>query len=72
MARKPIPIATKIKTAEEKVAKTKEKYDKAVEELEALKTQAFEEEKTEFFEAVKASGKSMEEIMNLISADEEE
>lgn len=70
MARRTISIDEKIAKAEENVAKLKEKYDGAVKELSDLIQKKQELQKEELLNAVVASSRSYEEIMEFLKKSE--
>ena len=63
MARRTIPLDEKIEKAQAEVTVAKEKYDKAVENLEKLLTKRKERNNKELLDAFTASDKSLEEVL---------
>lgn len=74
MARKRQTIDDRIKKAEEVVIKTKEKYDAALEELNALVKKKKEMESKELMRAFEKSKRSFEEVLEFLGGmtDEDE
>lgn len=68
MARRTISIDEKIERQQEVVNKAKEKYEAAVAGLNALQEKKEEEERGKLVDAILASDKSAEEIMNFLNS----
>lgn len=68
MARRTIPLEEKIKKAQAEVAVTKEKYDKAVDELEKLLTKRKERDSKELLDAFTASDKTLADVLEFLQA----
>lgn len=66
MARRIIYIDEKIEKAEEDVARAKERYDSALEELKQLLDKKDEQKKTELISVIDGCGMSYDEIINLL------
>ena len=69
MAKAGISLARKIEVAQEKVVKTKEKYEAAVTELKQLMDKRDALKKEELIAAIKRSDKTYEEILEFINSD---
>lgn len=70
MSRRTVSVDEKIERAEENVAKLKAKYDAAVKELSDLLQKKQELQKEELINAVMASKRSYEEIMDFLKESE--
>lgn len=68
MARRTIPLEEKIEKAQAEVAVTKEKYDKAVDELEKLLTKRKERDSKELLDAFTASDKTFADVLEFLQA----
>ena len=66
MARRVVTIEEKIDTAQNNVAETKAKYDKAVDELEKLLTKRKERDNKQLLEAFSESGKTLAEVIEFL------
>jgi hypothetical protein len=64
-----VPLEKKIENAQQKVVKTKEKYDIAVEELKKLMDKRDVLKKEELIVAIEKSNKSYDEIIKFINGD---
>ena len=69
MAKAGIPLDRKIEMAQEKVVKTKEKYEAAITELKQLMDKRDALKKEELIAAIKRSDKTYEEILEFINSD---
>ena len=69
MAKTGISLDRKIEVAQEKVVKTKEKYETAVTELKQLMDKRDALKKEELIAAIKRSDKTYEEILEFIHSD---
>jgi hypothetical protein len=69
MGRTAVPLEKKIENAQQKVVKTKEKYDIAVEELKKLMDKRDILKKEELIVAIEKSNKSYDEIIEFINGD---
>ncbi len=69
MGRTAVPLEKKIENAQQKVVKTKEKYDIAVEELKKLMDKRDVLKKEELIVAIEKSNKSYDEIIKFINGD---
>jgi len=69
MGRTAVPLEKKIENAQQKVVKTKEKYDVAVEELKKLMDKRDVLKKEELIVAIEKSNKSYDEIIKFINGD---
>jgi hypothetical protein len=69
MGRTAVPLEKKIENAQQKVVKTKEKYDVAVEELKKLMDKRDVLKKEELIVAIEKSNKSYDEIIEFINGD---
>jgi hypothetical protein len=69
MGRTAVPLEKKIENAQQKVVKTKEKYDIAVEELKKLMDKRDVLKKEELIVAIEKSNKSYDEIIEFINGD---
>ena len=69
MAKTGISLDWKIEVAQEKVVKTKEKYEAAVTELKQLMDKRDALKKEELIAAIKRSDKTYEEILEFIHCD---
>ncbi len=69
MAKTGISLDRKIEVAQEKVVKTKEKYEAAVTELKQLMDKRDAVKKEELIVAIKRSDKTYEEILEFINSD---
>ena len=69
MAKTGISLDRKIEVAQEKVVKTKEKYEAAVTELKQLMDKRDALKKEELIVAIKRSDKTYEEILEFINSD---
>ncbi len=69
MARRTILIEEKIEKANESVARSKEKYDSAVDEVEKLMAKRDAMKKEELIAAVVNSSKSYAEIIEFLKSD---
>jgi uncharacterized coiled-coil DUF342 family protein len=69
MARNSIPLEKKIENAQQKVVRTKEKYDAAIDELKKLMDKRDALKKEELIAAIGRSNKSYDEIMEFINSD---
>lgn len=68
MARRSIPIDEKIERAQENVARAKERYDSALEELKMLLTKKEEKKREELIAVIDDCGISYDEIIKMIKA----
>lgn len=68
MARRSIPIDEKIERAQENVARAKERYDSALEELKMLLTKKKEKKREELIAVIDDCGISYDEIIKMIKA----
>jgi len=68
MARRIISIDEKIEKAQEDVARAKERYDAALEELKRLLEKKDEQKKAELISIIDGCGMSYDEIINLLKA----
>lgn len=68
MARRTISIDEKIEKAQEDVARAKERYDSALEELKRLLEKKDEQKKAELISIIDGCGMSYDEIINLLKA----
>lgn len=68
MARRTLPLEEKIEKAKAEVAVRKEKYDKAVDELEKLLTKRKERDSKELLDAFTASDKTLADILEFLQA----
>ena len=68
MARRIISIDEKIEKAQEDVARAKERYDTALEELKRLLEKKDEQKKAELISIIDGCGMSYDEIINLLKA----
>lgn len=68
MARRTIPLEEKIEKAQAEVAVTKEKYDKAVDELEKLLTKRKERDSKELLDTFTASDKTLADVLEFLQA----
>lgn len=66
MARRIISIDEKIEKAQEDVARAKERYDTALEELKRLLEKKDEQKKAELISVIDDCGMSYDEIINLL------
>ena len=66
MARRIISIDEKIEKAQEDVARAKERYDAALEELKRLLEKKDEQKKAELISIIDGCGMSYDEIINLL------
>lgn len=66
MARRSITLDEKIEKAQADVAVAKEKYDKAVDELEKLLTKRKERDSKELLDAFAASDKSLADVLEFL------
>jgi hypothetical protein len=66
MARRIISIDEKIEKAQEDVARAKERYDAALEELKRLLEKKDEQKKAELISVIDDCGMSYDEIINLL------
>lgn len=69
MAKAGISLERKIEVAQEKVVKTKEKYEAAITELKQLMDKRDALKKEELIAAIKRSDKTYEEILGFINGD---
>jgi hypothetical protein len=69
MGRTAVPLEKKIENAQQKVVKTKEKYDIAVEELKKLMDKRDVLKKEKLIVAIEKSNKSYDEIIEFINGD---
>jgi hypothetical protein len=69
-ARKTITLDEKIEKAQDAVAKTKARYDAAVQELRALLEKKDAQRKQELLKTVENSPRSFDEIMAFLKAEE--
>ncbi len=69
MAKEGMSLDLKIEVAQEKVVKTKEKYETAVTELKQLMDKRDALKKEELIAAIKRSDKTYEEILEFIHSD---
>ena len=69
MAKAGISLERKIEVAQEKVVKTKEKYEAAITELKQLMDKRDALKKEELIAAIKRSDKTYEEILEFINSD---
>ena len=70
MARRIITLDEKIEKAQADVAATKEKYDKAVDELEKLLTKRKERDNKKLLEAFTESNKTLAEVIAFLQGKE--
>lgn len=68
MARRTLPLEEKIEKAKAEVAARKEKYDKAVDELEKLLTKRKERDSKELLDAFTASDKTLADVLEFLQA----
>lgn len=68
MARRTLPLEEKIEKAKAEVAVRKEKYDKAVDELEKLLTKRKERDSKELLDAFTASDKTLADVLEFLQA----
>lgn len=68
MARRTLPLEEKIEKAKAEVAVRKEKYDKAVDELEKLLTKRRERDSKELLDAFTASDKTLADVLEFLQA----
>ena len=68
MARRTISIEEKIEKAQEHVARTKERYDSALEELKLLLDKKDEQKKAELIAVIDECGMNYDEIIKLVRA----
>lgn len=66
MARRTLPLEEKIEKAKAEVAARKEKYDKAVDELEKLLTKRKERDSKELLDAFTASDKTLADVLEFL------
>lgn len=68
MARRTLSIDEKIEKAQEHVARTKERYDSALEELKLLLDKKDEQKKAELIAVIVECGMNYDEIIKLVRA----
>lgn len=68
MARRTISIDQKIEKAQETVARAKDRYDSALEELKLLMDKKDEQKKAELIAVIDECGMSYDEIIKLVKA----
>ena len=68
MARRTLSIDEKIEKAQEHVARTKERYDSALEELKLLLDKKNEQKKAELIAVIDECGMNYDEIIKLVRA----
>ncbi|HJJ29603.1 MAG TPA: hypothetical protein O0W87_01195 [Methanocorpusculum sp.] len=68
MARRTLSIDEKIEKAQEHVARTKERYDSALEELKLLLDKKDEQKKAELIAVIDECGMNYDEIIKLVRA----
>lgn len=66
MARRVVTLEEKIEKAQANVAEAKEKYDKAVDELEKLLTKRQERDNKQLLEAFSESEKTLAEVIDFL------
>ena len=72
MARRTVTLDEKIERAQAEVVSAKERYDKALDELEKLLTKRQELENKELIKAFTASNKSLAEVVAFLNGNSDE